>query len=191
MLLGLVGIWRAKAGGSTWRAKCPPASPASCGWGFPVLRPVRHWGAMASWGPSLQLWLSPPGTCRTLNARREGGRKCEFGRGCGQNVAGKFSEREIYVVSYLHLSRLPQLHLLSVEKQRQLCHIRELTLQNMIHCKLNLNLRLCTKPLIKTKPHTTAPYIFHTHSPVRFYYTTRSHLPAITTPLNILTDAHL
>lgn len=98
MLLGLVGIWRAKAGGSTWRAKRPPASPASCGWGFPVLRPVRHWGAMASWGPSLQLWLSPPGTCRTLKARREGGRECEFGRGCGQNVAGKFSEREIYVV---------------------------------------------------------------------------------------------
>lgn len=53
---------------STWQTDCPPACLPFDGWEFPALHLVHQWGATVEWGPSLQLWLSPPGTCRTLEA---------------------------------------------------------------------------------------------------------------------------
>lgn len=84
---------------STWRAKRPLASPFSCGWGFPVRRPLRHWGATVGWGPSLPLWLSPPGTCRTLEALYHRGKtKRRYVKLVWLKYSCKITEKEIYVV---------------------------------------------------------------------------------------------
>lgn len=85
-----LGVGGSKGERSTWRTERPPAFLASCGLGFPAPQPARHWGATVGWGPSLQLWLSPRGTCRTLGKTRKtkrGGRECEFERTGGKNVA--------------------------------------------------------------------------------------------------------
>ncbi len=133
-----------RGGRSTWQAKCPPACLASCDWGFPAPHQDRHWGATVGWGPSLQLWLSPRGTCRTLEAsyerkktKRVAGsckKNVNLRGGCGQNVAGKL-EKKRFMLFYLRLSRPPHLRLLSVEMERQQCHTWEVILQNWIHCK--------------------------------------------------------
>lgn len=127
-----LGIWRGKARGSTWRAKCPPACQASCGLGFPAQRLVHHWVVMVGWGPSLQLWLSPRGTCRTLEAFHRANTEewCESERRWSQNVAEKWLEIR-FTVAYLHLSRLPHLRLLSVEKHRRQGHTWETARQNL------------------------------------------------------------
>lgn len=97
-----LGIWRGKGERSTWRAKCPRACRASCGLGFPAQRLVRHWVAMVGWGPSLQLWLAPRGTCRTLEAFCQANTgECVNLRGGGvKNVAEKWLEIR-FRLSYL------------------------------------------------------------------------------------------
>lgn len=144
MLLGWSGLRLGIWGGQRWKVYM--ASKVSSGLsgflrlGVPCAAPGSPLGGDGRLGTisaALALSsrnLSNSGSIGSKEGNKKGGRECESGKKCVQNVAGKFEKRR-FMLSYLHLSRLPHLHLLAVEKQRQQCHIWELTLQNLIHCK--------------------------------------------------------